>query len=153
MNKHVAILMMSSKLVTLSLLKIEAFWNKGYDVIIFVQDVPNKRLSHDSKYIVSFLKWAKFGHSSLEKSYHNLDFIRVWPEKQILLEGCSWFKFNNPGLALGMTWNVYSCVAKGLKLTVRWFLGLISTCMEVAGEAFLPHLPFPRKSWIGLKDE
>ena len=125
---------MPSKLVTLSLLKIEAFWNKDYDIIIFVQDVPNKKLSCDSKYIIGFFKWAKFGHSILEKSYHDLDFIRILPEKQILLERCSWFKFNNSGLALGMTLNVYTCVAKGLKLTVRWFLGLISTCMEVAGE-------------------
>ena len=34
--------MMSAKLATLGLLKIKVFWNKGYDVITFVCDVPTK---------------------------------------------------------------------------------------------------------------
>ena len=40
----VAILIMSAKLTT-----------KGYDVIIFVHDISNKILSHDSNYIVSLV--------------------------------------------------------------------------------------------------
>ena len=59
----VAILIMSAKLATLDLLKIKVFWNKGYDVIIYVYDVINKILSRDSSYIVDVLMWPKFGKS------------------------------------------------------------------------------------------
>ena len=38
----VAILMMSAKLTTLGLLKINVFWNKVYDIIISVHDVTKK---------------------------------------------------------------------------------------------------------------
>ena len=60
----VTILMMSAKLATLGLLKIKVFWNKGYDVIIYVYDVTNKILSRDLIYIVNVIKWPKFGNSS-----------------------------------------------------------------------------------------
>ena len=40
----VKILMMSAKIATLDLLKIKVFWNKNYDVIIYVYDVINKHL-------------------------------------------------------------------------------------------------------------
>ena len=48
----VAILTMSAKLVTVGLLKIKVFLNKSYDVIVFVRNVTNKALSHNSNYIV-----------------------------------------------------------------------------------------------------
>ena len=35
------------------------------------------------------------------------------PEKK--LEECSWFKYNNLGLAIDMTLKFYTSVAKGLK--------------------------------------
>ena len=41
------------------------FWNKGYDVITFVDDVTNKILSRDSNYIVDVFMWPKFGNSSI----------------------------------------------------------------------------------------
>ena len=44
--------MMSAEMATPGLLKITVFWNKGYDVIISVDDVTNKILSRDSNYIV-----------------------------------------------------------------------------------------------------
>ena len=44
----VAILMMSAKLAALVLLKIKLFGNKGYDIIISVNDIISKILSHDS---------------------------------------------------------------------------------------------------------
>ena len=44
--------------------KIKEFWNKGYDVIIFVYDVTNKISSHDSIYIVDVVMSPKFGNSS-----------------------------------------------------------------------------------------
>ena len=44
----VAILVISVKLASLDLLKMKVFLNKGYEVIIFVNDVTNKILSLDS---------------------------------------------------------------------------------------------------------
>ena len=63
--------------------------------------------------------------------------------KTNLFEGCSWFKFNNLGLALGMAWQFFTSVLKGLKLKVRKFLGLIPTFSEVTGEKLVlgPFLP------------
>ena len=61
----VTILMMSAKMATPGLLKITVFWNKGYDVIIFVHDVTNKILSRDSNYIVDVVMWPKFGNTSI----------------------------------------------------------------------------------------
>ena len=57
----VAILMMSA---TLGFPKIKAFWNEGYDVIIFVHDVTNKVLPRDSDYIIDVFMWPKFGKLS-----------------------------------------------------------------------------------------
>ena len=48
----VAILMISTELATLSLLKIKVFCKRGYNVIISVHDVTNKILSSDSNYLV-----------------------------------------------------------------------------------------------------
>ena len=58
------ILMVPAKMATLDLLRIKAFWNKGYDVITSVYDVTNKILSGESNYIVNVLMWRKFGNSS-----------------------------------------------------------------------------------------
>ena len=57
--------MMSAKMATPGLLKITVFWNKGYDVIIPVDDVTNKILSRDSNYVVVVFMWLKFGNSSI----------------------------------------------------------------------------------------
>ena len=46
--------MMSAK--TPVFLKIKAFWNKSYEVLIHVHDVTNKILSRDSNYIVDVAK-------------------------------------------------------------------------------------------------
>ena len=61
----VIILMMSAKMATPGLLKITVFWNKGYDVIISVDDVTNKILSRDSNYIIDVVMWPKFGNCSI----------------------------------------------------------------------------------------
>ena len=44
--------MMAAKMATLGVLKIKVVLNKGYDVIISVQDVINKILLRESNYIV-----------------------------------------------------------------------------------------------------
>ena len=51
----VAILMMIAKLVTLDILSLTLFRNKGYDVIPYVHVVTNKILSRDSNYIVDMV--------------------------------------------------------------------------------------------------
>ena len=61
----ITILMMSTKMATLGLLKTKVYWNKGYGVIIFVDDVTNKILSSDSVYIIDVFMWPKFGNSSI----------------------------------------------------------------------------------------
>ena len=57
--------MMSAKMATPGLLKITVIWNKGYDVIIIVDDVINKILSRDLNYIVDLLMWPKFGNTNI----------------------------------------------------------------------------------------
>ena len=57
--------MMSAKMATPGLLKTTVFWNKGYDVIIPVDDITNKILSRDSNYIIAVFMWPKFGNSSI----------------------------------------------------------------------------------------
>ena len=61
----VAILMNSAKLVTLCLLKIKLFRNKGYDVISSVHEVTIKILSHDSIFVVDLIMCPKFCNSSI----------------------------------------------------------------------------------------
>ena len=57
--------MTSAKKATPGPLKITIFWNRDYDVIIRVDDVTSKILSHDSNYIVDVFMWSKFGKSSI----------------------------------------------------------------------------------------
>ena len=60
----VTTLVMSRKLATPGL-KIKVFWDKRYDVIIFVHDVTNKVLSRSSNYILNMVMWSNFGHSRI----------------------------------------------------------------------------------------
>ena len=57
--------MISAKMATPDLLKIKVFWNKGYDVMIFVHDATNKILSGKSNYIIDVAMWPKFGNCSI----------------------------------------------------------------------------------------
>ena len=57
--------MMSAKMATPGLLKITVFWNKGYDVIIYLDDITNNILCHDSNCIVELFMWPTFGNSSI----------------------------------------------------------------------------------------
>ena len=56
--------------------------------------------------------------------------------KNNFFEGCSWFKFNNLGLAPGMALKFYNTVAKGLKIQVRTFWDLIPTFPKVKGKSW-----------------
>ena len=48
----VTILMMSAKMVSLSLLQIKVLLNKDYDVVVGVYNVTNEILLRDSNYVV-----------------------------------------------------------------------------------------------------
>ena len=61
----VIILMMTTKIATLGLLKIKIVLNKVYDVIASVHGATNKILSRDSNYIVDVFMWPKSGNSSI----------------------------------------------------------------------------------------
>ena len=69
--------------------------------------------------------------------------------KTAFFQGWSWFKFNNLRLALGMNLKFYTSLAKGLKLKVRKFCGLIHTFAEFTAEKLEGGL-FASPSWIGL---
>ena len=146
--------MMSAKMATSGLLKITVFWNKCYDVIMYVDDVTNKILSRDSNYVVDVFMWPKFGNSSIGMREVITTLIKDLTRKTTYFEGWSWLKFNNLGLALGMNVKFCTRVAKGLKLRVRKFWGPIRTFVEVTGRklvgrAFLPR-PNLNKVKVGL---
>ena len=61
----VAILIISSKLVTLGLFLKKVFWNEDYDVILSVHDVTNKILSPELNSIVDVVMWPMFGNCSV----------------------------------------------------------------------------------------
>ena len=112
----VATLMVSAKLVTIAILKITAFWSRGFDVKIFVHDVTNKILLFHSNYIVLMVISPKFGNARISMI-------------EVILT--SIFKFSNFGLAIGNPFKFYTSVVEGSKLKVRKFWGLIATLVEV----------------------
>ena len=79
--------MMLAKMATPVFAKIKVFWNKGYDIIIFVHDATNKILSRGSNYRCGHVTKVWQLQHIYEKSYHNLNFIRIWPEKPLFFEG------------------------------------------------------------------
>ena len=125
----VTIFMISGKMATPGLRKIKIFLKKGYEVIMFVNGINNNILSRESNYIVYLVPWPRFRNSI----YHNLKFIRIWPENTTFLEGCYWFKFTNLRMTLGMNLKYDTSMAKGLKLKVRTILALIPAFAEVTG--------------------
>ena len=135
----VTILMMSAKMATPGLRKIKIFWKKGYDIIISVNEVTNKILSRDSNNIVDVVMWSQFGNSSMSAFF----------------EGWSRFKFNNLGQTLDTNLKFNTSVARGLKLKVWKFWGLIPTFVEITREKLVGERRhfWPPSSWIGLKQK
>ena len=70
-------------------------------------------------------------------------FYKDLTRKTAFFEGWSWFRFNNLGLALGTNLKFYTNVAKGLKLKVIKFLGLILTFVEFTGKKLVGGLFAP----------
>ena len=57
--------MMSEKMVTLALLKVNILWNKDCDLTVSVHGVSNNFLCHDWNYIVDVVMSSNFGNSSI----------------------------------------------------------------------------------------
>ena len=79
--------MVSAKMATPGLLKINLFWNKGYDVTIYVHDVSNKILSRDSKFIVNVVMWPKFDDSSISMREVIISILQGCDQKKLLFWG------------------------------------------------------------------
>ena len=120
----VAILIMSAKLATLDLLKMKVFWNKGYDVIIFIHRVTNKILLRLSNCIVDVVTWPKFVNSAISMRQV------IMTRKSIFFEGLWVFLVQVHYFGSGTRYDL----AKELKLKVRRFLGLTLTFVETTGE-------------------
>ena len=77
----------------------------------------------------------KFGNSSISmREFIRTSILQGFDQKNHFFQGWTWFKFNNLGLALGMTLKFYTSVAKRLKLKVEKFWGLSLTFVAVTGE-------------------
>ena len=59
------ILILSAKMATPSLLKVNVFSNKGYDAIIHVHDITNKFWSSGLNCIVDLFMWPKFSNCNI----------------------------------------------------------------------------------------
>ena len=126
------------------LLKITAFWNKGYDIKILVYDVIITNLSSQSNYIVNVVMLPKFGNCSISTTEAIITLILSgFDQKKIFFEGWFWFKFNNLELLLGMALKIHNNLAKGLKLKVRKFWGLTLTFGDGTGEKLVGGLFTP----------
>ena len=76
---------MSANVAALVLLKIEVFWNKGCDAIIYASDVINQILSRDSNYNVDVVMRPTFGSSIIYMK--EVIIKRIWPEKPLFSRG------------------------------------------------------------------
>ena len=109
-----------------------------------VYDVNNKFLSSNLNHFVDLVLWPKIGNSSISMRKAIITSILYgFDQKNQFFEGCSWFKFNNLGLALGMTLEFDTSVTKESKLKVRKFWGSYGyrvTRKKLVGRPFwLPH--------------
>ena len=64
----------------------------------------------------------------------SLVICHFYDRRNTFLEEWSWFKFNNLGLAWGVTLTFYTSASKGLKLKVRKFWEQISAFVDVTEE-------------------
>ena len=112
---------MSAKAVLPGLLKIKAFWNKVYAVILSVFQATNKTWSCDTDYFLDLVMWSNLvPRVFLWEKLWLLQFSKYLTRKtNNFFERWSWFKFNNLGLALDMTFKFYYSVEKKLKRKFR----------------------------------
>ena len=68
--------MISAEITTPGLLKLNVFWNKGYDFIISVNDIRNKILWLNSNYIAEGVTWPKFDNSTV--AMREVIIVSIW---------------------------------------------------------------------------
>ena len=89
----VIILMMSAEMAAPGVIKITVFWNKCYDIIISIDDVTIKILSHDSNYIVDVFMWRKFGSCSISmREVITTSILKGFDQINRFFWGVVWFK-------------------------------------------------------------
>ena len=89
----------------------------------------------EEKKLVTYFFWFFFFYYFLSKYKNAL--LLIWTYKIPFvwqIHPYCWFKFNNLELALGMALKFCESVAKGLKLNIRKFLGIISVCRSSRGK-------------------
>ena len=113
-----------AKMATPGLRKIKVFWKEGYDITIFVNDITNNSVSHDSNYIVDVFMWPKFFNLSISMTEFIISQVyKDLTRKTTFFEGWSWFKFNNLGLTLGTNLKFLPVWQKGKNYKSESFLG------------------------------
>ena len=110
-------------------------------------------LLRDSNYIVDVVMWPKFVNYSI--SMREVIITSILYRFDQKKGGCC-FKVNNLGLTLVMALQLLTSVAKGSKLKVTKFLGLMATLVEVTGEKLVEKTflsPFtPILIWVNTID-
>ena len=101
----VAILMVPAKMATLGLIK-----RKYFEIKIMTLWFLFKTSSTKFYHVTLMTKVWELYHL-YERSWHNLNFVRIWPEK-LFFDGCLWFTFNNLGLGVDITLEFYTSVVK-----------------------------------------
>ena len=89
--------------------------------------------------------WPTFGSISMTEVIIT-SILYGFDKKNLFLERCSWLKFNNLELGLGVALKFYTSVAKRLKLQIKKVLGLIPTFVEVTGENLFGSIFLPPPS-------
>ena len=105
----------------------------------------------EEKKLVTYFFWFFFFYYFLSKYKNAL--LLIWTYKIPFvwqIHPFCWFKLYNLELALGMALKFCESVAKGLKLNIRKFLGIISMFVEVPGEKLVGGAFWPSTSSIGL---
>ena len=108
--------MILAEWATPGLLKTKLFWNKGSDLVNFINDATNIILSCSSNYIVDVVMWPNFGYSSIFMIEVIITRILDGFDQKTNSEGWPSRKFNNLKLVIGMILKLYCSVAKGLIL-------------------------------------
>ena len=74
----VTLLITSAKMANLHLFEVKIFWNKGYDVISFVQDVMRQKFGNSSISIREFIIIsASFGFGPKNHCFEGLVFVQI----------------------------------------------------------------------------
>ena len=100
----VTVLMVLAKIATLGLFKIKIFWNKVYEVIISVHSVINKKYQV-TQIIPQMWSCNQTLVTLASTSMRDVIITSIlyrFDQKKHFLQGWSWFKSNDMGLALGM---------------------------------------------------